>query len=394
MDQTFFTNKIVRDVTDIFTLAAHPADGETFLRCYYKFGVPVTRAQALFACNQARRYGQGCWTALLNEDSIRPRTRAAMADVADGLARLPKMAADDAVRFLADQLGYGKYLDKNGMDRTKLAVLEMLGAQEPTPRHLLRRLEKLRSIIQNHENPPGCRFLLSTIHSAKGLEYKYVYIVGLEENLFPSQRAAESPDGIEEERRLFYVALTRAKVEATISYAEMRFKWGNMEFSRPSCFLREIDPKYVRADFGTGTGTDDDRPHRSPDGSAPSAIDELRRRFDYRFQQKQQAAGGNNPRDARPQGRPDPALVQAPRPSTDGMRRIGVRQAADGGVPLGDTMPVSGDYTVGQRVEHPKFGVGIVQRIETLATDHKLVVAFDGAGEKTLLAKFAKLTKL
>ena len=58
------------------------------------------------------------------------------------------------------------------------------------------------------------------------------------------------------------------------------------------------------------------------------------------------------------------------------------------------TMPVSGDYTVGQRVEHPKFGVGIVQRIETLATDHKLVVAFDGAGEKTLLAKFAKLTKL
>mgnify|MGYP001520529833 FL=1 len=132
---------------------------------------------------------------------------------------------------------------------------------------------------------------LMTVHSAKGLEYKYVYIVGLEENLFPSQRAAESPDGMEEERRLFYVALTRAKVEATISYAEMRFKWGNMEFSRPSCFLREIDPKYVRADFGTGT--DDDRPHRSPDGSAPSAIDELRRRFDYRFQQKQQAAGGN-----------------------------------------------------------------------------------------------------
>jgi len=63
-------------------------------------------------------------------------------------------------------------------------------------------------------------------------------------------------------------------------------------------------------------------------------------------------------------------------------------------VPLGEAMPVSGDYTVGQRVEHPKFGVGIVQRIETLATDHKLVVAFDGAGEKTLLAKFAKLTKL
>ena len=85
-----------------------------------------------------------------------------------------------------------------------------------------------------------------TVHSAKGLEYKYVYIVGLEENLFPSQRAVESPDGIEEERRLFYVALTRAKVSATIPYAEMRFKWGNMEFSRPSCFLRGDRPPVHR----------------------------------------------------------------------------------------------------------------------------------------------------
>lgn len=87
---------------------------------------------------------------------------------------------------------------------------------------------------------------LMTVHSAKGLEYKFVYIVGLEENLFPSQRAVESPDGFEEERRLFYVALTRAKELATLSYAEMRFKWGNMEFSRPSCFLREIDSRYLK----------------------------------------------------------------------------------------------------------------------------------------------------
>ena len=96
----------------------------------------------------------------------------------------------------------------------------------------------------------------------------------------------------------------------------------------------------------------------------------------------------------RPVAAPDPALVQTPRPSTDGMRRVGVRQAMDGGLSSGNPASVSGEYAVGQRVEHPKFGVGIVQRIETLATDHKLVVAFDNAGEKTLLAKFAKLTKL
>ena len=273
-----------------------------------------------------------------------------------------------------------------------------------------------------------------TVHSAKGLEYKYVYIVGLEENLFPSQRAAESPDGIEEERRLFYVALTRAKVSATISYAEMRFKWGNMEFSRPSCFLREIDPRYIESDADFA----ETRPQRRPGDDGPAAIDELRRRFDYRFQQKQQgggrfggggnggpggsgrggsygsgsgsfggsggraAAGESGParrfaraaESRRPAAAPDPALVQTPRPSTDGMRRVGVRQAMDGGLSSGNPASVSGEYAVGQRVEHPKFGVGIVQRIETLATDHKLVVAFDNAGEKTLLAKFAKLTKL
>ncbi len=300
---------------------------------------------------------------------------------------------------------------------------------------------------------------LMTVHSAKGLEYEYVYIVGLEENLFPSQRAAETADGLEEERRLFYVALTRAKVAATLSYAETRFKWGNMEFSRPSCFLREIDPKYLDAEAECA----DERPQAlrgERPGAGGSAIEELRRRFDYRFQQQRQEGGaagraggsytagagrfgsersgggrrfggergggagrfGGQPSDgesgpvqrfrraaeapggqsrqgvaSRPRaGAPDPALVAPPRPSTEGMRRLGARPAEGvaaagaAGVPQG----VAGDYAVGQRVEHPKFGAGTILRIETLAADHKLVVDFGTYGEKTLLAKFAKLTKL
>jgi len=283
---------------------------------------------------------------------------------------------------------------------------------------------------------------LMTVHSAKGLEYKYVYIVGVEENLFPSQRAVESPDGIEEERRLFYVALTRAKVSATLSYAEMRFKWGNMEFSRPSCFLREIDPQYVQCDFTR----DDDFPQRSRNADTPTAIDELRRRFDYRFQQKQrqgsgsgssgsygrsadsafgnriggrpadgesgvahrfsrQSAGGfgggattvrpNNSRPsdpARSTYASDSPSVQPLHPSTEGMRRLGVRVAGD--QPISASAPSLGTYAVGDRVEHAKFGVGIIRRIEMLSTDQKLVVDFGNVGEKTLLAKFAKLTKL
>lgn len=221
VEQTFFTNKIVRDVADIFVLAAHPGDADTFLRCYFKFGVPVTRAQALYAAGQARQYGQGCWTALINEDSIRPRTRAAMSEVAAGLTRLPRMAADDAVRFLTDQLGYGKYLDKNGMDRAKLAVLEMLGAQEPTPRRLLRRLAELRTIVQEHVTPPGCKFLLSTIHSAKGLEYDRVILLDVLDGILPAKpelccRTPAETRQYEEDRRLFYVAMTRARQELVL----------------------------------------------------------------------------------------------------------------------------------------------------------------------------------
>ncbi len=263
------------------------------------------------------------------------------------------------------------------------------------------------------EDPAGDdKVTLMTVHSAKGLEYKYVYIVGCEENLFPSQRAAESPEGMEEERRLFYVALTRAKVAATLSYAEMRFQWGNMEFSRPSCFLHEIDPQYVEMPDDTSDST----PSRSPKGEeGGTALDRLRRRFDYRYQQGRSGSGGmggsGGPGGSggsgglgrggyvrsvppRPAGNsrpaPDPALVQTPR-TTEGMRRVGMRPKSDS--PAAAQQGVCA-YAVGDRVQHAIFGSGVVRRIEQLNGDWKLGVDFGEKGEKTLLAKFAKLIKL
>ena len=251
---------------------------------------------------------------------------------------------------------------------------------------------------------------LMTVHSAKGLEFKYVYIGGMEENLFPSQRAAESPEGFEEERRLFYVALTRAKCSAVLSYAEMRFKWGNMEFSRPSCFLREIDPRYL--DGAVGAGQTPVREEAAAGGR--TALEELRRRFDVRYQQRAGGScnpsfggakssfggrggaysGGSRPESGAPsfggQGGTDsafrrPALQRPVVP--ENLRRLG-----GGAAPAAGNAAASG-YAVGERVEHPKFGCGEIVRIETLAADHKLVVVFEEYGEKTLLAKFAKLTK-
>lgn len=225
------------------------------------------------------------------------------------------------------------------------------------------------------------RVTLMTVHSAKGLEYEFVYIVGCEENLFPSLRAMESMDGLEEERRLFYVALTRAKSVAVLSCADMRYKWGNMEFSRPSRFLSEIDEKYTDSDIKFSTAT----PRKSVGGGGESAVELLRKRFDVRYQQKAEAERRKpeNHFNREPISRP-----QAP-PQRDitGMRRMSTST-------VGQTISTPCLYAVGERVEHPKFGRGEVVGIEPLATDHKLIIRFDMGEEKTLLAKLAKLTKL
>ena len=201
----------------------------------------------------------------------------------------------------------------------------------------------------------------------------------------------------------------------------MRFKWGNMEFSSPSRFLQEIDSRYIDCDedlrrpqrrntgdsdsdgaltgrmgnfsrggygsgyaggYGAASQQRGAASNAGRNGGNNSAIEELRKRFDYRFQQKREQQG------SRPA--PDPRIVQQPAAlrSTEGMRRI-TRSASGGVAPLGPCA-----YEVGNRVEHPKFGVGMVTRIEQMAEDYKIVVDFGQYGEKTLLAKFAKLTKL
>ena len=234
------------------------------------------------------------------------------------------------------------------------------------------------------------RVTLMTVHSAKGLEYDYIYIVGMEEGLFPSSRSVESINDLEEERRLMYVAITRAKRAAMLSFAEMRRVWGKMESTTPSRFLREIDREYLNPNFDIEELSGRNRWERASDDgddifARPSRPQQ---RYDtrrgevpmQRFTSRQQSSE-----------RVRPEIINTPPPvdpQRAGMRSVGVRQTTPT-QPLG-----SCGYAVGERVEHPKFGKGTVERIEPLATDHKVVINFDSYGSKTLLAAFAKLTKL
>lgn len=429
---SFYEHKEIKDLLAYIRLVVNPRDDEAFKRIvnYPARGIGDTTAQRIEQL--AARGGVSMWEAvdtLVAEPVADPVQRTIARKVAEfvamirtlSLARNEKGIYDFGLEIATRSGVIGAYRTENTPEATSALdnIEELLNSMqlfkeqrdaeirsgertqedEATIEEWLQNVMLMTDMDKDDPEDKN-KVTLMTVHSAKGLEYKYVYIVGLEENLFPSQRAMESADGFEEERRLFYVALTRAKVAATLTYAEMRFKWGNMEFSRPSCFLREIDPKYLEAEVEV-----EERPVRSAKTGDRSgaekggtAIDELRKQFDFRHKQKPQGTSQGNGSFSRSssfgsssssKSAPDPALVQPPRPSTDGMRRLGLRPASE--IAQG---PVCGDYTVDQRVEHPKFGVGTIRRIETLTTDHKLVVDFGNFGEKTLLAKFAKLTKL
>lgn len=197
---------------------------------------------------------------------------------------------------------------------------------------------------------------LMTIHLAKGLEFPYVHIVGLEENLFPSQMSMTSREDLEEERRLFYVALTRAEKSATLSFATSRYKWGNLIYCEPSRFIEEIDDRYL------------DYPARHAAMSSPDF-----RRSESRTVSDQ---GG--------------ATATAPYPSPKRkLRRVSSGTPAQGSGPM--------DYSklqVGSMVGHQRFGTGKVLQLDGRAPDIKAIVEFKGVGVKKLLLKFAKLELL
>ncbi|MBQ0024777.1 MAG: UvrD-helicase domain-containing protein [Bacteroidales bacterium] len=213
------------------------------------------------------------------------------------------------------------------------------------------------------------RITLMTVHASKGLEFPYVYIAGMEENLFPSESMNDSLEKIEEERRLFYVALTRAMKAITLSFAQNRRKWGSEESNRPSRFLREIDRKWLSAPISSDENHYDDMPRTS---------------FQKSYFTTQRNSGGYVHKS---EGR----MSQAPsRPSTN-PAAVRPRPSA-GHTPSLDFVPSAiSELRIGSRVEHDRFGFGQIMSFDGTGANMKAVVRFDDSGEKTLLLKFARL---
>ncbi|MBQ8271840.1 MAG: UvrD-helicase domain-containing protein [Tidjanibacter sp.] len=289
----------------------------------------------------------------------------------------PSPESENALQLIEELL--------NSMQDFRHNTIEVAGEEEirePSLEEWLQNISLLTDMDEGEEDGRNWVTLL-TAHSSKGLEFDHIFITGMEENLFPSVISLTSPEQVEEERRLFYVALTRAKVDVTITFASSRFKWGSMEFSRPSRFLKEINPRYLDVRYEDEEEQDEEQ----QSSRRREQIDDLRRRFDQRqgrtiverreFQSSRQNYTPNTPQ------RP----VAPQRPDMSKFRSVGIRTEAGGSAKVES----AGAYAVGQRVSHARFGVGVIEAIERLTSDTKLTVRFDNGDVKNLLAKYAKL---
>lgn len=226
----------------------------------------------------------------------------------------------------------------------------------------LQTVSLLTNADESDEDGDNDRVTLMTIHQAKGLEFKVVYIVGLEEDLFPSQMMLQSSDDLEEERRLFYVAITRAEKRLYLTYAETRYQYGRLKPCEPSRFMDEIDGKYIHLSRAAARRMAEMQ--RSTERPTPAA-------FLRNIASKAAQNGGSQEKKAPPTRSGAPQTTHVPSPD---FRASDPRKLASG-----------------QRVEHQKFGFGTVKLISNDQNGAKAVVQFDNQGEKTLLLGFAKL---
>ena len=222
----------------------------------------------------------------------------------------------------------------------------------------------LATDLDNEKGDPN-RVALMTIHLAKGLEFPYVYIVGLEEDLFPSAMSMNTRSELEEERRLFYVALTRAEKQAYLTYTQNRYRWGKLIDAEPSRFIEEIDEQYV--DDLTPADTYRFKPLINTD-----IFGEVRKPS-----QKKEAPGKEK-------------LENLGKARASQLRKLR-KLKPNLGTPLGNNTEINLNLSEGSRVNHSRFGKGTVIKIEGKGEDKKAEVRFERGEIKKLLLRFAKL---
>jgi DNA helicase-2/ATP-dependent DNA helicase PcrA len=380
--QSFYQRKEIKDIIAYFRITFNPKDEEAIKRVinYPKRGIGDTSIDKIIV--SADQHGIGMWDVISNPHMyVEGRLANQLNDFAMMIqsfqAEAKKLDAYDTALFVAQHTGILKelYSDDSVEGRARYENIQELlnGIKEFAEREDIEE-KGLEIFMQDvalltNDDKDGDKnkdtVSLMTIHSAKGLEFKNVFIVGLEENLFPSQMSVNSRTDLEEERRLFYVAITRAEIKLTITYATSRYRWGNLTNCEPSRFINEISQKYLELDL------------------PPVKKSTLEGSFDS----GDRKSWTSQPRDffSKPKPATTSSAGPAPRPKTTSL-------LAKAHVPSPGFAPSQPqEFQGGMEVEHEKFGFGKIISLEGNLPDVKATVFFQGLGNKQLLLKFAKL---
>ncbi len=389
---SFYQRKEVKDVVAYFRLAVNPHDEEAFKRVinYPARGIGNTTLGKL--TEAAGRCEVSLWKVLCEPLSygveLNKGTYTKLQGFRDLISEFVTLAREQDAYTLGMELVKRSgimaeiYQDRSPENMSRQENIEELvngmrdfcdGRQEEGNPHVLLSdyLSEIALLTDQDEEQGEAqpKVTLMTIHSAKGLEFPNVFVVGLEENLFPSPLSSASYRALEEERRLFYVAVTRAEDHCYLSYAKSRFKYGKMEFCNPSRFLKDIDVRYLQVPQEELMGT---------------RIEEKASRF---RKEASRASYEREPRETGPSMFDGGPMPEEPHrfvpPRT--LRRI--PDASPSAAPAG---PSAGGLSAGMWIEHERFGKGEVTRVEGSGDNCKATVQFQHAGVKQLLLKFAR----
>ena len=388
---SFYQRKEIKDIIAYFRLVANPDDEEAIKRIinYPARGIGATTVAKVAACahenqvsiweviGEAAHYGlnvnKGTLTKLENFrlliSSFIDRSHTLnVYDLGDAIIKEARISEDIMQGKDADDLARQENLEEflSGMQTFVAERQEEGRMDEAFLTDFLQDVALLTDADSEGEKDEP-RVSLMTVHAAKGLEFATVFVVGLEENIFPSPIAATTVRELEEERRLLYVAITRAEKHCILTNAQNRFRYGKMEFDNPSRFIEEIDPELIE---GEGMKS------RSSSSSSYGGY------------------GGRMPWD-RPQrsySSPKPVASQFmadPKPSYTSPKPASSSTSLK---PASSSSSSSSSLREGVKIEHQRFGVGEVLKLEGSGENAKATVAFTHAGTKQLLLKFAKYT--
>ena len=407
---SFYERAEVKDLISYLRLILNPKDDEAFRRVINvpARGIGDTTVGRLSAAAIAG--GVSIWEALSCGDILSFGIRDAMAAKIDSFCRLinemrekvQNGSAFDVASEIFIRSGYADYLKNDtsveGQARyenveelfnsiktfteereAESELMEDNGVSASLESYL-ENISLMSAIDENNKDEDSNKISLMTVHSAKGLEFSYVYVIGMEENLFPSVNSSSKESEIEEERRLMYVAITRAKKNVTLSYAQSRLRWGSHVSYPPSRFLREIDPKYLNwpaLELEEGiVGKNFTRVSASQQATS-SLI---------------RNTGNGSDNYGRNRGNNNNANISTNNSTGTYIGRNIAGSGIVNKVPDPDFVadPIS-KLKEGQRVEHDRFGFGLLIKIEGDPLNLRVIVDFEQGGKKVLLLKFAKL---